>query len=183
MNADGSNQTQITQKEGGEPIFASPDGEWVYYHPSLSLKLWRVSTKGGEEQLVLDKAKFRFAISPDGLQVAFSEKQGEERVLTVASLAGQTVKTFQLANSKSLLPNIIWMPDGKSLAYVSTNHGYEENVLWLQALDGTAPRQIADLGDGELNSNFGLSVSPDGKTFAVAQGRWLHDAVLLKGLR
>lgn len=184
MNTDGSNQTQITQREGGEPIFVSPDGEWVYYHPSLSHKLWRVSTKGGEEQLVLDKVKYCFAISPDGLQVAFTEKQGEERVLTVASLAdGQTVKTFHLANPKALLPNIVWMPDGKSLAYVSTNHDYEDNVLWLQTLDGETPRRIVDLGDGETNSNFGLAVSPDGKSFAVARGRWLHDAVLLKGLR
>jgi Tol biopolymer transport system component/DNA-binding winged helix-turn-helix (wHTH) protein len=184
MNPDGSNQTQITQKEGGEPIFVSPDGEWVYYHPSLSLKLWRASTKGGEEQLVLDRAKFRFAISPDGLYVAFSDKQGEERVLAIASLAdGQTVKTFRLANPKALLPNIVWLPDAKSLAYVATNHDYEDTALWLQTLDGKTPRQIADLGDGEINPNFGLAVSPDGKNFAVAQGRWLHDAVLIKGLR
>ena len=184
MNADGSLQTQITQKEGGKPIFVSPDGEWVYYHPSLSLKLWRASTKGGDEQLVLDRAKFCFAISPDGSQVAFSEKQGDERILIVASLAdGQTVKIFHLANPKSLLSNIVWLPDGKSLGYVSTNHDYEDNALWLQTLDGKTPLRIADLGDGEAILNSGLAVSPDGKSFAVAQGRWLHDAVLLKGLR
>jgi Tol biopolymer transport system component/DNA-binding winged helix-turn-helix (wHTH) protein len=184
MNPDGSNQTQITRKEGGEPIFVSPDGEWIYYHPSLNHKLWRVSTRSGEEQLVLDKVKFCFAISPDGLQVAFSEKQGEERVLAIASLAdGQTLKTFRLANPNALLPTIVWLPDGKSLGYVSTSHGYEDNALWLQTLDGKPPRQIADIADGETTPNFGLAVSPDGKSFALAQGRWLHDAVLIKGLR
>jgi hypothetical protein len=54
--------------------------------------------------------------------------------------------------------------------------------LWLQPLDATAPRQIAALGSEET-SGTALSVSPDGKIFSVVQGRWLHDAVLLKGLR
>ncbi len=183
MNIDGSNQKQLTEKEGGSPFFVSPDGEWVYYRHSLSSKLWRVSTGGGGEHLVLDKVKYRFAFSPDGLQVAYAERQGEDRILTIASLAdGQIVKTFPLALPKTLLHNVVWMPDRKNLAYITSDRELENNILWLQSLDGGAPRQIADLGNEELGG-FGLSVSPDGKTFAIAQGRWLHDAVLFKGLR
>jgi len=43
----GSNQTQITFKEGGFPIFVSPEGSWIYYHHGLQKTLWSVSTKGG----------------------------------------------------------------------------------------------------------------------------------------
>jgi Tol biopolymer transport system component/DNA-binding winged helix-turn-helix (wHTH) protein len=186
MNTDGSNQTQITQKEGGFPLFVSPDGEWVYYHHGITRTLWRVSARTGEEQLVLNKSKsYRFAISPDGTQIAYSERQGDERILTVASLlGGQTLKTFQLADRKSYLLDIVWMPDGKSAAYISASRDYTNNILWLQPLDKESPCQIAPIGDDQINESSGsLTVSPDGKTFAVTQGRWLHDAVLLKGLR
>ncbi len=183
MNPDGSNQTQITQKEGGAPLFVSPDGEWVYYRHSLTSMLWRVSTKEGIGQLILNKVKSRFAISPDGLQVAYTERQGDERILTIASLTdGQIVKTFHPADKKALLINIVWMPDGKNLVYVSAIREYEDKVLWIQPLDEETPRQIAVLGNEELG-DFGLAVSPDGKSFAVVQGEWLHDAVLLKGLK
>ena len=66
--------------------------------------------------------------------------------------------------------------------FISTNREFENNILWIQSLEEDAPRQIAALGDEET-SGFALAVSPDGKTFAVVQGEWLHDAVLLKGLQ
>ena len=52
--------------------------------------------------------------------------------------------------------------------------------LWLQPLDASPPRKLADLGDEEI---LHLALAPDGKSFAVEQGGWKHDAVLLKGLR
>lgn len=184
MNTDGSNQTQITQTDGGSPVFVSPDGEWVYYRHSLTSVLWRISMKTGEQQLVLNKEKPRFAFSPDGKQVAFAEEQNDERILTIVSPAdGQIVKTFHLADKKSILMHIVWMPDGKNLAYITANSDLVNKVLWLQPLDQESPQQVRALGDEEITAGYGLAVSPDGKTFAVIQGGWLHDAVLLKGLR
>lgn len=184
MNTDGSNQTQITETDGGAPVFVSPDGEWVYYRHILTSVLWRISTKSGEQQLVLNKEKPRFAFSPDGSRVAFSEKQGDERILHVVSLSdGQTVKSFHLADKKLILMHIVWMPDGKNLAYITANPGFVNKVLWLQPLGEETPRQIRVLGDEEICEGYGLAVSPDGKSFAVVQGGWRHDAVLLKGLR
>lgn len=184
MNPDGSNQTQITQTDGGAPVSVSPDGEWVYYRHNLTGVLWRISPKNKEPQIVLNKEKPRFAFSPDGKLIAFSERQGNERFLTIVSLAdGQTVKTFGLAEKKLILMHIVWMPDGKSLAYITANPNFVNKVLWIQPLNGELPRQIRVLGDEEITVGYGLSVSPDGKTFAVIQGSWLHDAVLLKGLR
>ncbi|NJM52501.1 MAG: hypothetical protein HC846_03350 [Blastocatellia bacterium] len=45
-------------------------------------------------------------ISPDGLLVAFSEKQGDERILTIASMTDGHVKTFRTAIKKNLLLNV-----------------------------------------------------------------------------
>jgi predicted ATPase/Tol biopolymer transport system component/DNA-binding winged helix-turn-helix (wHTH) protein len=188
MNHDGSSQAQITVKEGGYPIFVSPDGHWIYYHHGLQRTLWRVSSKGGEEeQLVLNKEKHRFAFSPDGSRVAFSEKKGEEKFIVIISLAdGRTIKTFKYADQQSWmpildwLPGLDWLPDGKSLAYVLADNEFDNHTLWLQPLDAETPQKIADLGDEGINS---LAFSPDGESFAVVQGGWKHDAVLLKGLR
>lgn len=181
MSADGSNQTQITKRDGGFPIFASPDGRWVYYHHGISRTLWRVATGGGEEQSVIDKAKYRFAISPDGSQVAFAEKQNAGKVITIASLAdGQTIKTVKLADPKLKTLEIAWLPDGKNFLLVLADGEYENNALWIQPFDGAPPQKIARLGDETVNS---LALAPDGKSFAVVQGGWQHDAVLLKGLK
>src|SRR5439155_25196441 len=49
MNVDGSNQIQITKREGGYPAFVTPDRKWVYFESGLHQTLWRVSTEGGDE--------------------------------------------------------------------------------------------------------------------------------------
>ncbi len=184
MNADGSSQTQITQTEGGFPIFVSPDGNWLYYQHGLDRTLWRVSTNGGQEQLIFDKRSDRFAFSPDGLQFAFPENQGEESTLTIVSLStGNPIKIFHLADGKSKLLELAWMPDGKSIMYTSANNDFQNNILWLQPLDGKIPRQVAALGNEEMFKVSGFAIAPDGKSFAVVQGNWKHDAVLLKGLK
>lgn len=181
MNSDGSNQTQITQKEGGFPLFVSPDGHWVYYHHGLDRTLWRVSTQNGEEQSVINKGKYAFAISPDGTKAAFPERQNDERLLTVVSLAdGQTIKTFKLNDPKAHPLFIVWTSDRKSLAYITSDSVFQNKILWLQPLSEETPQQITAFGDEEITS---LAAAPDDKTFAVTQGSWKHDAVLLKGLR
>lgn len=178
MNADGSNQAQITNQTGGFPLAASPDGEWIYYHHGINRTLWRVAAKGGAEQMILDKKKGSFAVSPDGSAVAFSEKQTGENILTIVSLAdGKTLETFALPNEKSRLGVIAWI-NKTNIAYVLTEG--ENNALWRQPINGEKPQKIADLGAEYVLS---LAFAPDEKTFAVVQGNWLHDAVLLKGLR
>jgi len=184
MNADGSNQTQITAKEGGFPISVSSDGKWLYYHSGRQRMLRRVSTEGGEEQTVLNKRKHRFAVSPDGSQAAFLEKQGEENVLMIVSLAnGQTNKTFKLVDGNAGLVELKWSRDGENLAYILADNEFKNNTLWFQPLNEETPRQIADLGDEEISELSGFALSPDGKNFAVVQGGWKHDVVLLKGLK
>lgn len=180
MNTDGSNQTQITDTEGGGPLFVSPDGAWLYYRHALDRTLWRVSTNGGEEQLVLNKRAHHFAISPDGLQVVYLENRGEDIVIEIVSLNDrQLVKTFRLANQKPSYNLIEWMPDNEGVVFISaeTDGNY---FLRFQPTGGGAPQKIADLGNEEIIS---LSVALDGKNFAVVKGGWRHDAVLLKGLK
>lgn len=181
MNPDGSDQTQVTFKDGGFPIFASPEGEWLYYHHGVRRTLWRVSLRNGEEQLIWDDPRYTFAFSPDGSLFAFSEKKGGEKFVVIVSIADrQTTKTIRYPDSKAKMLEIRWTPDAKNLLYILANSEYEQNALWSQPMSGDRPQKIAELGDEEI-SHFALA--PDGKSFAIAQGRWKHDAVLLTGLR
>lgn len=181
MNADGSGQTQVTQKEGGFPLYVSPDNEWLYYHHGVRGTLWRVSLKTREEQLVFDTPRHYFEISPDGSRILFHRREGEERTIVIASFPdGNELKTFRPANSTATLLQLQWMADAKGFAYINANNDGEQNTLWHQPLDSDKPRKITDLGDDEISD---LAFSPDGKTVAVAQGGWKHDALILKGLR
>jgi Tol biopolymer transport system component len=184
MNADGSNQTQITFKEGGAPIFVSPDGRWVYYQHSLQSTLWRASTEGEGEQLVLNKKTARFTFSPDGSQVAFSERRvGETSIVIVSHADGRIIKTFTYADKFAAYGEglkVEWLPDGKSLVYLLADNEFDNYNLFVQPFDAERPQKIGDLGPDGINS---LAISPDGKSFAVVQGRWKADAVLMKGLR
>ena len=183
MNADGSGQTQITRRESGPPMLITPDGRWLFFHHSLHKTIWRVPTEGGDEELILDKKKHQIALSLDGQQAAFPEKQGSETVLTLVSLAdGQTSRIFKLAPQQNELFAVRWSPDGESLMYISGTGEYENKTLWRQPMDGTPPQKIVDLGSERLY-NFCFAIAPDGKTFAVTHGGWQHDAVLLKGLK
>ena len=183
MNADGSDQTQITQNEGGFPMVVSADGKWLYYHHAINRNLWRVPTDGGEEQLFFNKAKNRFAFSPDGLLFAFAEKQGAGMVVAVASLVDrQIVKTLKISDPQAKIAEIAFLSNSQTLVYVLTDNVFRNGVLWLYAPNET-PRRIAALGEDELSEGGGFALSPDGKTFALIQGGWRHDAILLKGLK
>jgi Tol biopolymer transport system component len=140
--------------------------------------------QGGEEQLVLNGEKYRFAFSPDGSRVAFSERRVGETSLVIVSLAdGRIIKSFTYADKYSDQGEgleLEWLPDGKSLVYILADNEFDNHTLWLQPLDAKTPQKIVDLGEEVIHS---LAISPDGKSFAVVQGRWKHDAVLIKGLR
>jgi Tol biopolymer transport system component len=86
-------------------------------------------------------------------------------------------------DEKAKLVQLAWTRDGKNLTYILANSKFENNTLWLQPLDEETPQQIADLRDEEISELSGFALSPDGKSFAVVQGGWKHDAVLLKGLK
>ena len=184
MNSDGSDPSQLTFGHGGFPLFVSLDNEWVYYQHGTDRTLWRVSTKNGEEQQVLNKPSKYFAFSPNGAQVAYLQKQGDQRLVTIASLSdGQPTATFSLVDRRSQLCNIVWMPDGEDLAYITTDAETGNNVLWKQSLGPAAPRQIATIGNDVISGALSLAVSPDEKTLAVIDGGWRYDTVLIHGLR
>ncbi|MGD9590456.1 MAG: winged helix-turn-helix domain-containing protein [Pyrinomonadaceae bacterium] len=184
MKADGSDQTKITRNEGGYPLAVSPDGRWLYYHSGLRRTLMRVSLKDGREELIVDKLRPIFAVSQDCEKAAFVDDQGDQAILTVVSLPdGAYLSSYTLGTSKDQLSAIEWSSDGRKLFYVVRGQNDGSETVWVQPLGKNEARMIADLPDHGLRNSSSFAISPDGMTFAVIQGNWTLDAVLIKGLK
>ena len=182
MNTDGTNQRQVTTEEGGLPLRISPDGSWLYYRSSLKGALRRVSLQDGREEPVLKEMGRGLVLSPDLTRVAYSQRQGLETILTVASLPdGETIKTWKIDSAPNLA-HLAW-PEEDHLAYVLTDDAREIGALWFQPLNADAPRMIADLSGEGIAELSAFSMSIDGSNFAIIKGSWKHDGVLLRGLK
>jgi Tol biopolymer transport system component/DNA-binding winged helix-turn-helix (wHTH) protein len=180
MNADGSNQIQITRSESGYPQKVTLDGKHVYFQSGRDQTVWQVPVDGGEEIQLLGKGVYAPAFSGEGKLIAYFANDSHNRPgIAVVELENQKLlHTFGLGRESADPLKIVWAPDGRSLIYVIANGA--RNSLWEQTLAGAAPRLIADMGSDDIED---FALSPDGRTFAFARGKWIHDAILIEGLR
>jgi Tol biopolymer transport system component len=183
MKADGSDQKQITAVEGGIPLGISTDGAWLYYHSALGKTLRRILVTEGREELIVDKLRSDYSVSPDCSLAAFADGMGSETKLTVVTLPdGQTAGTYRLGGGQTRISAMVWSTDGKNLFYVTNDGVSESSTVWVQSLNTTLPSKIFEMAGEDLRNESSFAVSPDGKSFAVIQGSWKRDAVLLRGL-
>lgn len=178
MNADGTNQIQLTAKESGYSVFVTPDGKWLYYESGLSQTLWKVSTEGGEEIQVSENRMPKAAFSPDGNLVAYFFRDKELKIAVMSLADKKQIKVLNYGDGKSHAVNIAWSNDNRTINFVT--NADSKNILWQQSLDEDQPRFVADLGDEKIND---FALSPDGNGFAFVRGKWMHDAVLIDGLK
>ena len=180
MNSDGSNQVQFTKREGGYPLFVTPDGKWLYFQSGVQHKLWRISTDGSDEMQIAEPEVLQPAFSPDGKLAAYFSraKASEPYKFAIMSIGnGKLLQSFSLAHDKAQPISIAWQADNQSLDYIILD---TTNSIWRQSLYDVRPQHIADLGNEEIND---LAVSPDGNQIGLIRGKWVHGAVLIKGLK
>ena len=146
------------------------------------MTLWKVSTETGEEIEVSDQKIYRPAFSPDGSFVAFFSHHGDKENragIAVMHIADKnTVKTLDFADPQSLPVRIAWSGDNRTLSYVTWSE--QGNTLWEQSLNDAQPRYFADLGNEEVEY---YSLAPDGSSYIFTRGKWLHNAVMIDGLK
>ncbi|HEX6279711.1 MAG TPA: winged helix-turn-helix domain-containing protein [Pyrinomonadaceae bacterium] len=184
MNVDGTDAVQVTTEEGGYPSIVSPDGRWLYYRSGLNATIRRVEIAIGKEELVASELGHYMTVSPDASSIAFGTKAGDERVISLYSIAEQRVTgSFKIAEPKMNIRQIAWSADGKTIAYVLTDDKKENGRLYHQSVDGGPAKEIADLRGDSIAEMSALALSPDGRSFAVIKGNWKHDALLIKGLK
>ena len=109
------------------------------------------------------------AVSPDGRQVVFGS-EGFAVIMPVEG--GEPLRRIPMPVTR-----LRFTPDGRGLTYADA----AETNLWVQPIDGGAPRQLTRFTDGKKIARFAWS--PDGKQLALARAVTTSDIVLLKGVR
>ena len=105
-------------------------------------------------------------ISPDGKTVAFvvtyhnkTENRTNSNIYLVSTSGGEV---RQLTSAKGANNSPRWMPDGTSIAFISTRENGAQ--IWIVPIAGGEARKISSISTGAS----GLVVSPDGKWFAFS---------------
>ena len=164
---------QLTFDDGAEVLDNwSRDGKWIYFTATKQVQLadiYRVSAAGGTPMEVsadVMMSEFQAAPSPDGQSVAFAARGiGSSQWWRHGHSHLDESEIWQWTNGvyTKLVPMgarngwPMWMPDGKSLYFVSDRGGAEN--IWLYANQQT--RQITRFKDGRV---LWASIGYDGKT-------------------
>lgn len=143
MNADGSEQVQLTNSGGAYQPSIGTDG-WVYYTagkmggPVMFRRVWRVPIGGGAPEQFLDIPAYYPDVSPDGRFVAVWTNSDQASRAKVAITSTQSGKIEQvLADIEG--ERIDWTPDSKGISFVRTVEGVSN--IWTQPISGGVARQ------------------------------------------
>ncbi|HVT05506.1 MAG TPA: protein kinase [Thermoanaerobaculia bacterium] len=159
----GENGRKLTDHAEGPGI--APDGQWVYFtrNEASGPHLYRIPSTGGEVTRVFDRRCAHISIAPNGKWLMAS-CEGKTVVFSVDQRGKE--KVFSAAQPHR------WRPDSQAFAYADDT---KERNIWLQPLDGGAPRQLTSFSDQGLNFEW----ARDGKSLYVPRWQTATDIVLL----
>jgi Tol biopolymer transport system component len=183
---------QLTFDDGIERLDGwSRDGTWVYFSSTSRdiagmNDLFRVHSEGGTPMTVsADRytSESFAAPSPDGARIAFAARGNsagqwwrngrshldESEIWLLHDGASSRYEKLTDRGAKQMWP--MWMPDGKTLYFVSDRSGVQN--VWALTLGGTA-RQVTRFTDGRV---LWPALSPDGRTMVFERdfGIWTLD--------
>ena len=153
---------QTNTQRGSTPYAFSEDGLLVYLPGGETNLLTQETTlvwvdRDGNEETLPEARNFgRWAVSPDGRQLAVSiVAEGGNEDIWVYDLTRQTLSrlTFDGANENSP----VWTPDGERIVFASTRDG---GGLWWQAADGTGTAERLLVDDSPVLAPYAFT--PDG---------------------
>ena len=176
MSTSGTDFKQLTFGAAQSDPLCSADGKWVYYvdyGDNQSLK--RVSIDGGTPETILTAAIGAADISPDGKTIVSLEVRelDHKLVLDLYSIDDKKVSYHDI-DPRASSP-LEFAPDGKSVVYAVREKGVGN--LWMQPLDGSAPRQLTHFTSERIDK---FLFSKDGTKIAIERGHNESDAVILR---
>jgi eukaryotic-like serine/threonine-protein kinase len=166
INADGSNEIQLTTNESNEltPSWF-PDMEQVSYISKRTghWTLWAINLNTRREKMLLDlNDSIEYArLSPDGKQIVFNFKRGGGVInVWTASVAGGEPKQLTFDNELMGFPS--WSPDGKYIAF-QMKRGDDTHIMIMPSGGGTPTQLTFDKGQ-----SWAYDWSPDGDKILFA---------------
>ena len=116
---DGGPAAQVT-REGGEVVYESPEGAWIYYtKPQPKAGLWKMRAEGGPETRVLDSVDYRaFHPRPEGIYYLAGVQPTTLRYLDLATGANRP-----LANLGDVHNGFSVSRDGRRIIYSRVQPG------------------------------------------------------------
>jgi Tol biopolymer transport system component len=141
---------------------------------------WLVPIEGGEPTQVANIPALSFSLdaSPDSKSIVFrtSDEQGRRSLVICDLPSCASRRDLPEPRFSSGGGRVRWTPDGRGIAYI----GPQSNI-WIQPLDGSAPRPLTQFTDGRTIDDFAWS--HDGTRLAVSRLSVSNDIVLFRGLR
>jgi len=182
-DASGANLRQLTRAgNNAYPSFTADGKSIVFLRSDESQNAWRVSIDGGEPVRVTRTPTNRPIVSPDGkwllCRMRSKDPKGPLWRTTVMPLdrAGET-RHFDVPRYGGP-PQFRWHPDGDAFVFVDFKDGVAN--LWMQKIDGGAPKQMTFFDSREI---YSFGIAPDGKRIALSRGQSTRDAVLIRDFR
>jgi Tol biopolymer transport system component len=180
VDTDGGNLRQLTARDGEYYPHCSADGQWVVFQSDhIDPKLWKVHIEGGEPFQLTRTRATRPAVSPDGQMIAYSYLDLDLRpprwgIGIVSTEGGERLNRFDFPPSV-VYRAVRWSPDSKSIAFVNSPNGRSD--IWLQPLDGSAPKQLTNF---EAEQILAFEWSPDGHSLSFVRNVETSDVVLIE---
>jgi serine/threonine protein kinase/Tol biopolymer transport system component len=184
-----------TDLEGRQPRRLAVSANWPVITPdnreviflansgTAQTSLWRMPIDGGSATRIVEGTTRTHDISADGQSLAFVSVDAKGHFeLVVCQLKDCTsqrrLTPAGLVVSVGQGGRVRWTPDGKGIAYVKEQ---PQSNIWVQPLDGSAPRQLTTFNDGREILDFAWS--RDGKRLAIARATTTTDIILFRGVK
>lgn len=179
MNADGSEQRQLTNTEADEflPV-AAPDGNSIFFTSNRTgeAHVWRMNADGTNQTKITDQnGGMPMFASPDGLFLYYLH--GIDRTLwRVSSAGGGEQQILKKAKNRFALS-----PDGSTIVY-GEKEGAEKFFIFESVADGKTTRKIK-YPDAAMRMHE-IAFLPDGKSliYVLSEGQYENYSLWLQPL-
>ncbi len=143
MNADGSEQTQLEQLQGGGPYFMQ-DGR-ILFHSKTNTSEICIAGLDGSNIIKLtnnDAEDWHPEVSPDGKQIVFISKRDGNLEIYSMNNDGSNQKRLTFNEVEDWYPS--WSPDGSKLIFSS--HENKEKHIYIMNKDGSSIKKFINNG-------------------------------------
>ncbi|HUP60968.1 MAG TPA: protein kinase [Thermoanaerobaculia bacterium] len=150
------------------------DGKSILFtgYENSMLRLYRVPASGGAVVPVIAGRAHTASMSPDGTTIALSYDSVDPMHAPLALVPANGGKPVMHKLDGTMYR---WHPNGRAITFVREENGRMD--LWLQPLDGTAPRRLTQFSEGSI---VDYAWSTNGKRAVVAHTITAADVVLMK---